>query len=515
MRLLLLVLIFTSCLFADEDSRLLSERWYSWANFYYNLGKMDKAFEFAEKTLEINPYHEGAFLVLQQVREKKPDLKSKWESISLPELKSKNKDTQNWYTSGLERFFKADFVRSFYCFLEAFKIDPDDEAVRIMYYRSHFKVNLSQMAAEEKRDLKTLWNKVVAEKKKDSESSYYWFLLGKYYYEKTSEQQKGLDCFEISLALDDKNQDLIAYLKGIEDKKKAEEEAKQELERQKLIEFEKRRLEEAEAETKRKTMQSSEEITALRDLEAEKKSREEEVRLEKLKKYKASIDITEIKTENFAPKTEEVSQKPPEEESAAEKSRKLVKKFFGKGEKLLNASGEIQALPEIESAFLEILRQYPEDLKSNYYLMLIALKKGETGRTIEFAMDTMKIVQKYSYPDKEFEQQALENLDCYLRSVVIQAALEAFNNREKMQLDQKNFDMKTLEKMGYLKKRTRNLKLDFKTPEGKQFKLEWKVEGNKCGRYWYNYFLNPQGLIECQVHGLSPFLKENALVEEY
>lgn len=495
----------------DEES---ADKWYTWAKFYFNLKKYKKSFQFAERALEINPYHEGAFLLINKIKKIIPNLKTKWERVKVPEIKTSNKRVRNWYFNGLERYFKGDYKRAFYCFKEAMRLGTNDPAVILMYYKTRFHIVLSDDAKANKRDLKEIYKKIKRENRHDKEASYYWFLMGKYYYSVLHDKARGLDCFEIAYALDNENKELIEFLNKINEEKKRLEMEKQKKWQEKLKKIEKEGEEKRKKEIKEREI--STDISKIKVLdpkeELEKKKLEEEKQA--FKEYKKTIDIPEIKSKKI--------KNVPEKEIKKTKKIDPLTKIQNEISKLLKESKEALkkgrkkiADKQLEIAFLKVLEYDERDLRANYYLMLLYNKYNKIEKACEKAVYLMYLINKYAYEDKKLEENVKHTLNCYLRSVLIQTAITAHNNREYEKMVRKNFNIRKLEKLGYISRKPKTLFLDMKTPDDKRIKVKWELPQWPLKDFLYNYFINQSGYVECKKHGLSPFLKNNSEIKEY
>ncbi|MDD5090040.1 MAG: hypothetical protein PHQ23_03910, partial [Candidatus Wallbacteria bacterium] len=408
------------------------------------------------------------------------------------------------------------YDRAFQCFREALGEDPKDLAVESMYYRSRFRIVLSRVDDSGSGSLKPIYESIVSEKKNDPGASYRWFQLGRYYCESAGKREKGLDCFEIALALDSGNRELVAYLKALERAKREEEERFAEEEREKLLAFElereKRRQEELEA----ATGLLETETVKLRNLEEERKVRELAEQRRRMAEYLKTIDIVEIKPQVFSrhDTTEVQKVQEPEKPSRLEEARRIVDEHLRGSEDLLKMDRVDEVDERLECAFAEILAVDPYDLKALYYRMLLSLKRGSID-AVERAVLLMKSLIKFRHEDAAMERDAKELIDCFLRGVIVQSALQAHNNRERKLLDEKSFRIRLLENRGYLERKDRKLLIEAVTPAGEHLRLEWLLSGNRCGKRSGIYIIGESGLIECQFHGLSPFLKSNVLIEEY
>jgi len=497
----------------SEDKSLDAARWYNWANYYFNLKKYDKAANYAEKALTIDPYQEGAFIILQKIKAIDKDFNTKWDKMHLPNLSTTNKEARDWYFNGLNRYVAGDYIRAYYCFKKAFGIVKDDPAIRAMFYRSRFRISMKKLSESDEDNLESIWKDIVKRGKKDPESSYYWFMMGRYYYERQNDKTKGLECFKIALAFDENNKELITYLKNIELEKKKEMEEKAQLEQEKLRKMEKARKEREGSKEVVLSLETSEiKVTSKQEIE---KKKENAIKKKDFEEFKKTIGIQRMSAEVVAKKTKNVNKK-NKCVNNREKELKKIKEIIFEAQKMISEGKYGIVRTKLKEALLKLLKYYPDDLAANYYLALLYQREKNSIKATEYSVKCMYIIENFAYEDKALEKEARITMNCFLRATIIQASLQAYNNREKVPMKAYNFSMLELSKKGYFINKERKLKLELKLPDTeKKINFEWKLDKWDYIKWKDEYFINSQGLVECKKHGLSPFLLGNTQVEEY
>ncbi|MGM0607515.1 MAG: tetratricopeptide repeat protein [Candidatus Muiribacteriota bacterium] len=470
--------------------------------FYFRLGRFEKAVEYFEKILALEPMNQIALNYLSMISREADYVFDELQQDT-PEVTLRSGDAYQWYLNGKIQYERKNYEDAAQAFIRAYELAPEEEAFRYWTFKTKGLYELEEYKElqdlyEREQDLKEITEQIKENGRKDEFDSHQWFVNAKFNYnhDKTSE---ALNMLEISLLLNPENNKASKLLEEI---------IRLQQEPTEITPYEEV---EVKAEPSGKSVQI-EKVTEKKDTkepEPEIINEEEEEEEEEEKDSLTIIDKKIISSSEMITLEDHIGNNNKiiagmyALDKKGVKVRSEIKKEFEKANQYKNEGKFALMTQHTERAYLKALEYDKTDLRALYYLYLISQEKEDTDSMQKYFFSLIDILNNRFHKKGDYYNKSKELIDNLVYSMIIQGAYTAWVERT----GDKNFSPSTLVNQGFIKHKEITPVYLFNNAGER---ITWEFTHLKG----LNSFKLDNGTVVSKQYGVSPFMAREYYISE-